>query len=177
MSETSQRPTVLLAATVFVGSSLLFLVQPLLGAYILPWFGGSPAVWTTCMLFFQVMLVAGYGYAFLLSRHPPRTQAAVHVGLLVLSVALLPIAPDPAWAPGPGICPACLAEVLILIPSWAYARAYALRATETTTEQVLPRRLRGHMPGHMPRRPSSYNPKQKARKLRVRAYAQVSIKA
>ena len=115
MSETSQRPTVLLAATVFVGSSLLFLVQPLLGAYILPWFGGSPAVWTTCMLFFQVMLVAGYGYAFLLSRHPPRTQAAVHVGLLVLSVALLPIAPDPSWAPGPDSLPASRILALLTV--------------------------------------------------------------
>ena len=49
------------AATIFLSSFLLFLVQPLIARLILPWFGGSAAVWTTCMLFFQAMLLAGYG--------------------------------------------------------------------------------------------------------------------
>ena len=51
------------AATIFLSSFLLFLVQPLIARLILPWFGGSAAVWTTCMLFFQVLLLAGYAYA------------------------------------------------------------------------------------------------------------------
>ena len=60
------------ASTVFLGAFLLFLVQPLLGKFILPWFGGSPAVWTTAMLVFQVLLFGGYLYAHLMSRLPMR---------------------------------------------------------------------------------------------------------
>ena len=56
------------AATIFLSSFLLFLVQPLIAKLILPWFGGSAAVWTTCMLFFQALLLAGYGYAHLLEK-------------------------------------------------------------------------------------------------------------
>ncbi|HEX4145684.1 MAG TPA: fused MFS/spermidine synthase, partial [Pirellulales bacterium] len=74
--------------------------QPLLSKFILPWFGGSPAVWTTAMLFFQVMLFAGYAYAHLLTRiFAPRWQAIVHTALLITAAALLPIAPDAAWKP------------------------------------------------------------------------------
>ena len=51
------------ALTIFTGAFLLFQVQPLIGKYILPWFGGGPGVWTTCMLFFQVLLLGGYAYA------------------------------------------------------------------------------------------------------------------
>ena len=57
----------LYAASIFLGAFLLFQVQPLLGRFILPWFGGTPAVWMTCMLFFQSMLLAGYLYAHLIT--------------------------------------------------------------------------------------------------------------
>ena len=88
------------AATILTSAFLLFEVQPLLSKFILPWFGGSPAVWTTAMLFFQVMLFAGYAYAHLLTRlFTPRWQAIVHSGLLVTAACLLPIAPDAAWKP------------------------------------------------------------------------------
>ena len=60
---------------VFLSSFLVFLVQPLVGKYILPWFGGSPGVWTTCLLFFQLMLVADYNYA-----HVNNTAAKVAAG-------------------------------------------------------------------------------------------------
>lgn len=67
----------------------------MLGRYALPWFGGGSAVWTTCMLFFQTMLLAGYAYAHWLgSRKSPKTQSIIHVGLLAVSLAFLPIAPD-----------------------------------------------------------------------------------
>ena len=56
------------ALTIFTGAFLLFQVQPLIGKYILPWFGGGPGVWTTCMLFFQVLLLGGYAYAHFISR-------------------------------------------------------------------------------------------------------------
>ncbi|RKY06472.1 MAG: hypothetical protein DRP66_08720, partial [Planctomycetota bacterium] len=88
------------AATVFVGAFLLFQVQPLIGKFILPWFGGSPEVWTTCMLFFQVLLLAGYAYAHLIVTYLPRPlQATIHIVLLVAAVALLPILPAATWKP------------------------------------------------------------------------------
>ena len=58
----------LFAATIFISAFLLFLVQPLIARVILPWFGGSAAVWTTCLMFFQVTLLAGYTYAHVLTR-------------------------------------------------------------------------------------------------------------
>ena len=51
------------AATIFLSAFLLFLVQPIIAKQILPWFGGSPAVWNTCMVFFQMILLAGYAYS------------------------------------------------------------------------------------------------------------------
>lgn len=86
--------------TIFLGSFLLFQVQPLVGKYILPWFGGSPTVWTTCMLSFQVMLVLGYGYAFLMDRWlTPFRQGLLHMVLLAASLLLLPIIPPQHWEP------------------------------------------------------------------------------
>jgi len=87
------------AAAVFSSAFLLFLVQPLLGKYILPWFGGSPSVWTTCMLLFQLLLFFGYGYAHLLSCLSPRRQAFVHISLLLGALWTLPITPAAAWKP------------------------------------------------------------------------------
>ena len=88
------------AATIFLSSLLLFLVQPLIARLILPWFGGTAAVWTTCMLFFQTALLAGYAYAHASNaRLSPRTQALVHTLLLAAALALLPIAPNEHWKP------------------------------------------------------------------------------
>ena len=69
--------------TIFISAFLLFQVQPLFGRLILPWFGGSSATWTTCLLCFQALLLAGYSYAhFSVTRLTPRQQRNVHVGLL-----------------------------------------------------------------------------------------------
>src|SRR5579871_58632 len=88
------------AATVFLGAFLLFQVQPLFGKAILPWFGGTPAVWTTCMLVFQVLLFGGYAYAHVTGRYlSPRQQVFLHLALLTLAACLLPIAPSAAWKP------------------------------------------------------------------------------
>jgi len=77
------------ALTIFTSAFLLFQVQPLLSKQILPWFGGSPAVWTTAMLFFQTLLCLGYLYAHALAKVPSRqTQARIHVFLLVLAALL-----------------------------------------------------------------------------------------
>lgn len=85
---------------IFFGAFLLFQVQPLMGKYILPWFGGAPGVWTTCLLFFQVLLLGGYAYAHGSSRWlKPRTQVVVHLGLVAAGLLTLPITPDPVWKP------------------------------------------------------------------------------
>ncbi|MFA6312006.1 MAG: hypothetical protein WC681_11040, partial [Sterolibacterium sp.] len=82
----------LYAATITLSAFLLFLVQPIIARQILPWFGGSAAVWTTCMVFFQVTLLAGYAYSDLLIRKlAPRRQVLIHGGLLLASLACLPI--------------------------------------------------------------------------------------
>src|SRR3954465_2198561 len=85
------------AVTIFLSSFLLFLVQPLIARLILPWFGGSAAVWTTCMLFFQVLLLAGYAYAHGIARR--RYQAVVHTVLLIAALVTLPIMPAASWKP------------------------------------------------------------------------------
>lgn len=86
--------------TVFVSAVLLLLVQPMLTKAILPWFGGSAGVWTSSMLFFQVLLLLGYLYAHVLARRwPVRIQAIIHLGLLALTVVLLPIRPNAGWKP------------------------------------------------------------------------------
>ena len=86
------------ALTILLSAFLLFQVQPLIARYILPWFGGSPTVWTTCLLFFQMVLLLGYLYAHLLSTLVSRrTQTILHAFFLLVSLASLPIIPAFAW--------------------------------------------------------------------------------
>jgi hypothetical protein len=94
-------PAILLPVTIFLSAFLLFQVQPMIGRYVLPWFGGGPAVWTNCMLFFQVMLLAGYAYAHWLgSGRNRKLQSRVHIALLSVSLLFLPIAPRAdLWKP------------------------------------------------------------------------------
>src|SRR5437764_13597341 len=82
------------AATIFLSAFLLFQVQPVISKKILPWFGGSPAVWTTCVLFFQLVLLAGYAYADAMIRFvPARRQGLVHITVLALALLTFPITP------------------------------------------------------------------------------------
>ncbi|MCX7892313.1 MAG: fused MFS/spermidine synthase [Burkholderiales bacterium] len=93
-------PPALFAAAILASAFLLFEVQPLIARIILPWFGGSAAVWGACMVFFQVALVAGYAYAHLVaSRLRPRLQGVVHLALLAASLAALPVLPADSWKP------------------------------------------------------------------------------
>src|SRR6266542_497137 len=85
------------ALTISLSAFLLFEVQPVIAKMILPWFGGSSAVWSTCMLFFQIILLLGYAYAHFLNKLPPRRQAIVHISLLTISLATLPIIPGAYW--------------------------------------------------------------------------------
>jgi SAM-dependent methyltransferase len=90
----------LYALTIFSSAFLLFLVQPLLAKQILPWFGGSAAVWSTCLVFFQSVLLLGYAYSDWTSRNlAPRRQAILHIALLAVSVLLMPIVANAAWKP------------------------------------------------------------------------------
>jgi len=89
----------LYALTIFCGAFLLFLVQPLMGKYLLPWFGGGPGVWTTCLLFFQTLLLGGYAYAHFLQRLTPKRQTLIHLLLLAAALAFLPVVPGAQWKP------------------------------------------------------------------------------
>jgi len=94
------------AATILLSAFLLFQVQPIISKMILPWFGGGPTVWTTCMLFFQVLLLGGYAYAHFVEQiRRPAWRAVLHVGLLVLAAVTLPITPDAVWKPLDGTRP------------------------------------------------------------------------
>src|SRR5512143_2177328 len=78
------------AFSVFLSAFLLFQIQPMIGKYILPWFGGTPTVWSTVLLFFQALLTGGYAYAYwLLGRLRGRRQGIVHLLLLAVSLGLL----------------------------------------------------------------------------------------
>jgi len=99
------------AATIFLSSFLLFLVQPLIARLILPWFGGSAAVWTTCMLFFQVLLLAGYAYAHGVARR--RYEPLIHTVLLAAALATLPIMPADTWKPAGSDEP--ITRILVLL--------------------------------------------------------------
>src|SRR5215213_10847935 len=97
------------AVSIFLSAFLLFQIQPMIGKFILPWFGGTPAVWSTVMLFFQVLLTGGYAYAYwLIGRIKAQRQAVVHVVLMIFAMLLLgflsliwqsPVTPDAAWKP------------------------------------------------------------------------------
>ena len=101
--------------TIFLSAFLLFLVQPVIAKQILPWFGGSAGVWTTCLFFFQFVLLCGYAYAhwsIRTLRH--RTQVALHIVLLLGSLASLPILASVDWKPAGNELPAPRILLLLL---------------------------------------------------------------
>ncbi len=94
---------VVFAIAIFLSAFLLFQVQPLMGKFILPWFGSAAGVWTTALLLFQLLLLVGYAYAHLLQgRLKPSRQAALHLTLLAVALAFLPVIPSDAWKPQGG---------------------------------------------------------------------------
>lgn len=103
------------APAVFLGAFLVFQVQPIVGKQVLPWYGGSPAVWVTCLLVFQTLLLAGYAYAhasitWLNGRH----QAWLHIGLLLVA-AMASILPDASWKPAIGQNPQVRIILMLLV--------------------------------------------------------------
>lgn len=95
----------LFVVAIFLSAFLLFQVQPIIARYILPWYGGSPAVWTTCMLFFQFGLLAGYSYAHALVtlfRSRPKLQFFIHLAVVAIALIFLPITPADELKPTGG---------------------------------------------------------------------------
>jgi SAM-dependent methyltransferase len=136
---------VLYAGTIFLSSFLLFLVQPLIARLILPWFGGSAAVWTTCMLFFQALLLAGYAYAHLIARlSSKKIEAGIHSALLLCAIATLPIAPSEAWKPTGEEEP--VTRILILLGASVGLPYFLLAATSPLLQAWFARARPGENP-------------------------------
>jgi len=96
--------TILFAGTLFISASLMFVLQPLFGKILLPLLGGSPAVWNTCMVFYQIILFLGYLYAHTISTHfGQHRQIQIHTAVIILSFLALPLAlPDNTTPPTDG---------------------------------------------------------------------------
>lgn len=135
----------LYALTILVSAFLLFQVQPVIAKIILPWFGGSAAVWTVCLLFFQLALLGGYFYAFALIRYvKPRLQGLVHAALLVVSVAALPIYPGDYWKPLSSANPTW--GIVSLLAAKIGAPYFLLSTTGPLLQAWYARKFKGAMP-------------------------------
>ena len=133
------------AITIFLSAFLLFQVQPLIAKIILPWFGGSAAVWSAAMLFFQLVLLAGYSYSHALIRYAkPKAQVLIHAVLLLGSCALLPILPSPHWKPSEAGDPTL--RILILLAATIGLPYFLLSSTSPLLQAWYVRRSGSAMP-------------------------------
>ena len=133
------------AVAIFTGALLLFLVQPIMSKMILPWFGGAPNVWTTCMLFFQTVLVLGYLYAHILAtRLSPKSQFGLHCLLLLVSVLSLPILVNESWKPEGGEDP--VLQILMLLSATVGLPYFLLSSTGPLVQSWFAARLPGQSP-------------------------------
>jgi hypothetical protein len=133
------------AATILVSAFLLFQVQPVISKKILPWFGGSPAVWTTCVLFFQLVLLGGYAYAHWLTHQvQPRWQAIVHLVIVLAAVVMLPIVPSNGWKPLDGDMPAL--RILTLLGAVVGVPYFVLSTTGPLVQAWFSRLYPGRSP-------------------------------
>ncbi len=137
----------LYACTIFLSAFLLFLMQPVIAKQVLPWFGGAASVWAVCMVFFQSMLLLGYAYADFTSRRmQPRTQARLHVALLVASLLLLPIIPDARWKPGADAGAGPMLAILGLLGATVGLQYFLLSTTSPLVQSWYWRRYRSAAP-------------------------------
>ena len=138
----------LLATTIFLGAFLLFLIEPLIAKLILPWFGGSAAIWATCLVFFQTALLLGYLYAdATIRRLSPRRQSVVHLGLLLVSLLWLPIAPQVFWRSHVTVDPAW--RILGLLTFSIGLPFLLLSSTSPLLQTWYARRAPGRSPYHL----------------------------
>jgi hypothetical protein len=141
-------PLLLSSLTIFLGAFLLFLVEPLFAKLILPWFGGSAAVWATCLVFFQSALLLGYFYADLITRRlTPAHQSILHIALLLTSLLLLPIAPHSSWRALHGGDPAW--RILALLTTSIGLPFVLLSATSPLIQAWRARDASGSQPYHL----------------------------
>ena len=136
--------TLLLCSLSLLSAFLLFQVQPVISKFILPWFGGSPGVWTTCMLFFQVVLFLGYAYAHGLTRLPRRWQWLIHGILVVAALSVLPLSPSPDWKPTGNEDPAT--RILLLLLATVALPYFVLSSTSPLTQVWFTRAVPGGHP-------------------------------
>jgi hypothetical protein len=134
----------LYAVTIFLSAFLLFQVQPLIAKIILPWFGGSAAVWSAAMMFFQISLLGGYAYAHFLGRMKAKTQMQVHGGLLLVSCLLLPILPNPSWKPAAAGDPT--GRILLLLGATIGLQYFLLSSTSPLLQVWYVRRTGNQVP-------------------------------
>jgi hypothetical protein len=132
------------AVTIFLSAFLLFMVQPIIAKQILPWFGGSSAVWTTALVFFQSTLLAGYAYADLTQRLGVRRQTLLHMALLLLSLLALPILASPEWKPLGDEAP--IVRILLLLLSTIGLPYFLLSTTTPLLQAWYWRRFRTAVP-------------------------------
>jgi hypothetical protein len=136
---------VLFVTTVILSACLLFLVQPLIAKLILPWFGGTSAVWSAALVFFQVGLLGGYAYAhWLTNRVAPRNQWLVHGALLLAGCALMPIVPADAWRPSAAEDP--MWQILLLLTATVGLPSLLLSATSPLLQVWYMRRFGSEVP-------------------------------
>ena len=125
---------VLFSLTLFLSAVLLFLVELMIAKMILPLLGGTPAVWNTCMMFFQAMLLAGYGYAHLAgTKATIARQILIQLAILGLAWVALPIAVPRQWAPSAEGNP--IGEILLLLLSSVGLPFFILSATAPLLQQ------------------------------------------
>ena len=106
----------LFSLTIFLSAGLLFLLEPMIAKMILPLLGGTPAVWNTCMMFFQAVLLAGYGYAHLSSHKAGENrQIIIHLVIIVAACLFLPVAIPRHWVPAAGDSPIGYILLMLLI--------------------------------------------------------------
>jgi hypothetical protein len=135
----------LYAITIFLSAFLLFQVQPLIAKIILPWFGGSAAVWSAAMLFFQLVLLAGYAYAHVSIRFlKAKQQMMTHVTLLLASCAVLPILPSETWKPSESGDPTL--RILMLLIATIGLPYFLLSSTSPLLQAWYVRRSGSRMP-------------------------------
>ena len=127
-----------------MGAFLLFQIQPMISKFILPWFGGSPSVWTMCMLFFQVMLFGGYSYAHFLSKRTSRSQAIIHGVLLLTAAWQLPVVPNEALKPDGSGDPSW--QIFLLLLSTVGLPYFVLSATSPLVQTWYGRVFPGRVP-------------------------------
>src|SRR5205823_1931970 len=139
------RDMLLSAITIFTSAFLLFLVQPIIAKEILPWFGGSAAVWTTCLVFFQSALLLGYAYAdWSVRTLKAKRQVQLHTALLVASVVLVPIVPGNFWKPTGDENP--IWRILGLLAATIGLPYFLLSTTSPLVQAWFARRFPGRQP-------------------------------